>query len=129
MELYKTDKCGKNFPEYYLIRLIILMMLAKDSLDEWIYFLKNEEIKDSFKAKGLAKAKEVLDYLKCSEPERLEYEAYKESLHYQASMHETNYIAARLEGKPFWVIRLFFVFVITTSYLEFFNSKKKEKIR
>jgi hypothetical protein len=38
-----------------------------------------------------------LDYLKCSEQKRKEYEAYKESLHYQASMYETNYTAAKME--------------------------------
>ncbi len=32
--------------------------IAKDTLDEWIYFLKNEEIKDNFVAKGLMKAKQ-----------------------------------------------------------------------
>jgi predicted transposase/invertase (TIGR01784 family) len=98
-ELYKTQLVEKIFPEYYLIRINNFNDIAKDSLDEWIYFLKNEEIKDNFKAKGLAKAKEVLDYLKCSEPERLEYEAYKESLHYQASMYESTYVVGHIDGK------------------------------
>jgi predicted transposase YdaD len=40
-----------------------------------------------------------LDYLKYSEQEKRAYGRYKESLHYQASMYETNYTAARLEGK------------------------------
>ena len=26
--------------------------LAKDGLDEWIYFFKNDEVKDEFKAKA-----------------------------------------------------------------------------
>ena len=26
--------------------------IAKDTLDEWVYFLKNSEVKDDFKAKG-----------------------------------------------------------------------------
>jgi len=98
-ELYKTELVEKIFPEYYLIRVNNFNDLAKDSLDEWIYFLKNEEIKDNFKAKGLAKAKEVLDYLKCPESERLEYEAYKESLHNQASMYESTYVVGHMDGK------------------------------
>jgi predicted transposase/invertase (TIGR01784 family) len=98
-ELYKTDKVEKIFPEYYLIRVNNFNDLAKDSLDEWIYFLKNEEIKDSFKAKGLAKAKEVLDYLKCPEEERKAFEAYKEALHDQASMYESTYVVGHMEGK------------------------------
>jgi len=98
-QLYKTELVEKIFPEYYLIRVNNFNNLAKDSLDEWIYFLKNEEIKDNFKAKGLAKAKEVLDYLKCPESERLEYEAYKESLHNQASMYESTYVVGHMDGK------------------------------
>ncbi len=97
-ELYKTELVEKIFPEYYLIRINNFDDIAKDSLDEWIYFLKNEEIKEHFKAKGLAKAKEVLDYLKCSDAERREYEYYKESLHYQASMYESTYVVGKMDG-------------------------------
>ncbi len=96
-ELYKTELIESIFPEYYLIRINNFNDIAKDSLDEWIYFLKNEDVKENFKAKGLGKAKEVLDYLKCSDKERKEYEAYKESLHYQASMYESTYVAGKME--------------------------------
>jgi predicted transposase/invertase (TIGR01784 family) len=98
-ELYKTEKIENVYPEYYLIKVKNFDDIAKDSLDEWIYFLKNEDVKDNFQAKGLAKAKEVLDYLKCSDEERLDYENYKESLHYQASMYESTYVIGRIEGK------------------------------
>ena len=98
-ELYKTDKVEVIYPEYYLIKVNNFNDIAKDSLDQWIYFLKNEEVKDNFKAKGLDKAKEVLDYLNYSEEEKREYEYYKESLHYQASMYESTYIVGRMEGK------------------------------
>ena len=47
----------------------------------------------------MEKAKEILDYLKCSVQERKDHEAYKESLHYQASLYETNYTAAKIEGR------------------------------
>ena len=98
-ELYKTDKVEVIYPEYYLIKVNNFNDIAKDSLDQWIYFLKNEDVKDNFKAKGLDKAKEVLDYLNYSEEEKREYEYYKESLHYQASMYESTYIVGRMEGK------------------------------
>jgi predicted transposase/invertase (TIGR01784 family) len=97
-ELYKTEKIEDVYPEYYLIKVKNFDDVAKDTLDQWIYFLKNEEVKEGFKAKGLEKAKEVLDYLKYSEQERQEYEAYKESLHYQASMYESTYVVGRMEG-------------------------------
>ncbi|MBC2694982.1 MAG: Rpn family recombination-promoting nuclease/putative transposase [Desulfobacteraceae bacterium] len=68
-------------------------------LDEWIYFLKNEKIEDTFKAKGLQKAKEQLDMLKLPEDERLEYNRYVDNLHYQASMVESSYGVGKLEGR------------------------------
>jgi predicted transposase/invertase (TIGR01784 family) len=97
-ELYKTEKIENVYPEYYLIKVKNFDDIAKDTLDQWIYFLKNEDVKDNFQAKGLAKAKEVLDYLKCSDEEKLDYERYKESLHYQASMYESTYVIGRIEG-------------------------------
>ena len=72
-------------------KLISFNDIAKDSLDEWIYFLKNEEIKENFKAKGLIKAKQTLDIMKLPEQERLAYESYQEDLHLQASMFESSY--------------------------------------
>ena len=73
--------------------------MAKDTLDEWIYFLKNEKIEDTFKAKGLQKAKEQLDMLKLPEDERLAYNRYVDNLHYQASMVESSYGIGKLKGE------------------------------
>jgi predicted transposase/invertase (TIGR01784 family) len=98
-EIYQAEKVENIYPEYYLIKVKNFDDIARDTLDEWIYFLKNSEVKEGFKAKGLDKAKEILDYMKCSEEEKRSYERYKESLHYQASMYETNYIGAKVEGK------------------------------
>ena len=87
------------FPEYYLIRVNKFNDIAKDTLDEWIYFLKNEEIKDSFNAKGLKWAKEALDVMKLSEHERVAYESYLENKSYQASMYQSTYVTGHLKGR------------------------------
>jgi len=36
------------YPEYYLIKIKQFDDIAKDTLDEWIYFLKNQEIREEF---------------------------------------------------------------------------------
>ncbi|MEL6721806.1 MAG: Rpn family recombination-promoting nuclease/putative transposase [Pseudomonadota bacterium] len=97
-ELYKKNKIHEIFPEYYLIRVNNFNDIAADTLDEWIYFLKNEEIKEDFKAKGLKKAKQALDILKLPEQERRAYERYQDDLHYQASMVESTYTAGINKG-------------------------------
>jgi predicted transposase/invertase (TIGR01784 family) len=98
-ELYKTDKVEKIYPQYYLIKVRNFNDNAKDSLDEWINFLKNEEIPENPKAKGLLKAKETLDYLKMKDDERLDYNQYQKSLHDQASAYESTYVIGKIEGK------------------------------
>lgn len=98
-ELYQKEFIHQIYPEYYLIKVNRFNDVAKDSLDEWIYFLKNEEIKDSFSAKGLAAAKEKLDKLKLSESEKQDYKEYLEDLRYQASMVESSYNSGKVEGK------------------------------
>ncbi|MDR2562544.1 MAG: hypothetical protein LBC98_01230, partial [Prevotellaceae bacterium] len=47
--------------------------LAKDSLDEWIYYLKNDVILDNFRAKGLPEAREILKVDALSKEERAAY--------------------------------------------------------
>ena len=98
-DLYKKNSVQQIFPEYYLIKVNNFNNIAKDTLDEWIYFLKNEEIKENFKAKGLKKAKQALDILHLPEQERLAYERYQEDLHYQASMVESSFTIGREKGK------------------------------
>ena len=98
-ELYNKQCTSEIFPEYYLIKVNAFNDVAKDTLDEWIYFLKNEEVKDNFHAKGLAEVKEKLTEINLPESEKEEYKKYLEDLHYQASMVETNYHSGHLDGE------------------------------
>jgi len=98
-ELYRKETIHEIFPEYYLIKVNNFDDMAKDSLDEWIYFLKNEEIREEFQAKGIRKAKQELDILKLSGQERLAYERYQSDLHYQASMVESSYTIGLRKGE------------------------------
>ncbi|MBF0162623.1 MAG: Rpn family recombination-promoting nuclease/putative transposase [Magnetococcales bacterium] len=97
--LFHRDSVSAIFPEYYLIKVNRFNGVARDTLDEWIYFLKNEDIRDNFTARGILKAKEQLDILKLPEAERLAYERYKDDLHYQASMVESTYGYGKMEGR------------------------------
>jgi predicted transposase/invertase (TIGR01784 family) len=74
------------FPEYYILKINQFDDLAKDSLDEWLFFFKHQEIKPEFTAKGLQEAADKLNVLKLSDAERARYEAYEEERHYLASM-------------------------------------------
>ncbi len=73
------------FPEYYIIKVNKFNNVAQDSLDEWIYFFKNSEVKDGFNAKGLKQAGEVLDFMRLNEHDQYSYNRYMEYLSYKAS--------------------------------------------
>jgi hypothetical protein len=73
------------FPEYYIIKVNKFNNTAKDTLDEWVYFLKNSEVKDNFKAKGLKQAGEVLDIMRLPQGDQYGYNRYLDYLHYKAS--------------------------------------------
>ncbi len=97
-ELYKTNKVEKIYPAYYLIKVRNFDDNAKDTLDEWINFLKNEEIPENPKAKGLLKASQELDYLKMSEEEKIAYNKYQKDRHHEASIYESTYVVGKLMG-------------------------------
>jgi predicted transposase/invertase (TIGR01784 family) len=97
--LYQKDYVHQIYPEYYLINVNQFNDVAKNTLDEWIYFLKNEEIKEGFRAKGLLEAKEKLDSFKLPEQERRDYDRFVENLRYQESMAESTYDSGKIEGE------------------------------
>jgi predicted transposase/invertase (TIGR01784 family) len=97
--LYQKDYVHQIYPEYYLIKVNQFNDVAKDTLDEWIYFLKNEEIKDSFHAKGLSEAKEALNEMKLPEAEKQAYEKYLDNLRYQNSMFNSSFQSGKFEGE------------------------------
>ncbi len=64
------------FPEYYLLDVRNFDDVARDSLDQWIYFLKNGKIPDEFNAQGIGKARRVFDLLGMSNEDRIRFEKY-----------------------------------------------------
>ncbi len=87
--MFNKTEAFEIFPEYYLLKVSKFDEVTKDGLDEWIYFLKTDEIKENFKAKGLKEAKEKLDVMKLPKEEQEIYEQYLEELHLKASLAET----------------------------------------
>jgi len=84
-QTFVKQEVADIFPEYYLLKVNQFNDVAKDTLDEWIYFLKNSEVKDDFKAKGLKEANEVLDIMRLEKEDQYGYNRYLDSLHLKAS--------------------------------------------
>ncbi len=97
--LYQRNQPHQLFPEYYFIKVNQLKDITHNPLDQWIYFLKHQQIKSEFTARGLQEAKQQLDVLKLPEAERRAYEYYQDDLHQQASMIHSSYGVGLHKGR------------------------------
>ncbi|GAB4454203.1 MAG: Rpn family recombination-promoting nuclease/putative transposase [Bacteroidales bacterium] len=86
---FKVEKVSDIFPKYYILKVNNFNDIAQDTLDEWVYFLKNSEVKDTFKAKGLDKAKEKLRYESLTDEEKKMYDRFQENRRIENSVSYT----------------------------------------
>ena len=95
----KRNKVSDIYPEYYIIKVNAFDQQIRDKFDEWVYFLKTEQIKETFKAKGLKQAADKLNVLKLNEKEARIYENYLNDLSYERSMIESALVEGEAKGK------------------------------
>jgi len=93
--LYDKNFPGELYPEYYIIKLGKFNDVAKNTLDEWVYYLKNYKIEDGFTAQGLDKAREILAYDNLSEQEKARYRHDMD----MRLLSDSEITTAHLEGK------------------------------
>jgi predicted transposase/invertase (TIGR01784 family) len=93
-KLLKQPTVEQAFPEYYLIKTTKFNDVINDTLDEWIYFFKNSEVRDTFHAKGMEEVKQKLKVLNMTDEDQKSYQKYLERLSSEASYAETMKIEA-----------------------------------
>jgi predicted transposase/invertase (TIGR01784 family) len=98
-EYFHKKNVYEIFPEYYVLKVNKFDDVAKDSLDEWIYYLKNSKVKDEFKAKGLAEVKEKLRVDDLSEGEGTAYYRHIENNRVAISVIDTAIWEGKQKGK------------------------------
>jgi hypothetical protein len=87
---YGIQTVADIFPKYYILRVgSFKEEKPVEPIDEWFYFLKKSEIKDSFKAKGMKRAKTVLDVERMNIEERRAYQRHIENRRIENSVIET----------------------------------------
>jgi predicted transposase/invertase (TIGR01784 family) len=91
-ELLKKPTIQQAFPEYYLIQTTRCNDVINEPLDEWIYFFKNNEVKDGFKAKGMEAVREKLAVHNLADIDKKQYNKFLDNLHWEASVAETTKI-------------------------------------
>jgi predicted transposase/invertase (TIGR01784 family) len=85
---------GDIYPEYIILKINSFNDILEDTMDEWIYMLKNNIVKTEFKAKGLQKARAALDINNLTPDEKKEYDYMMET----RSKNLSNIASAKDEG-------------------------------
>ncbi|MDR0349117.1 MAG: Rpn family recombination-promoting nuclease/putative transposase, partial [Tannerella sp.] len=93
-DIFGKIEAGDLYPEYYVLKINIFNDIAKTALDEWVYFLKHDRIQEDFRARGLQKAREILDYLRLSPEDRAVYDSEREA----KSRYLSQIASAKYEG-------------------------------
>lgn len=88
-ELLKKPTVEEAYPEYYLIQTTRFNDIINEPLDEWIYFFKNNEILDTFKAKGMKAVREKMIVNNLPDDEKKKYDRFLDNLHTEASIADT----------------------------------------
>ena len=97
-KLYGKTVIGELHPEYYIIKVNKFNDVAENSLDEWIYYLKNNKIKDDFTAQGIDKARKVLAFDRLSDEEKKQYWRRVEERRIKDSEMSTAFLEGETKG-------------------------------
>jgi predicted transposase/invertase (TIGR01784 family) len=98
-DTFGRREAGDIFPEYYLLKINRFDDVARNTLDEWIYFFKHDRIKEGSSAQGLLKAQELLDYSRLSPSEKAEYDYIKDIKSRERSQYYTAIDTGRYQAK------------------------------
>jgi len=98
-DFFAKENVKDLYPEFYILCVKDFDNVAKNSLDEWIYYLKNTEIPESFTARGLKEAREKLLFDNMSEKEKSAYLHYLDQTRYERNSIRTSYDKGKFEGK------------------------------
>ena len=86
------------FPEYYFIQIDKFQDELKNAIDEWVYWFKNERVKQGSKSKNIEQVSKNLDMLHMDINERNKYEKYLGNLVSEKNILEGSEEEGRKKG-------------------------------
>jgi len=98
-KFFMKENVKDLFPEYYILCVCDFDNFAQDGLDEWIYYLKNTEIPETFTAQGLPEARQQLRYDNLSDEEKRAYDDHIQQSLYEQNSIEDSFSKGRAEGE------------------------------
>ena len=98
-EVFGITAAYQIYPEYYIIKVNKFDDVSKDSLDEWIYYFKNNRLPENYSAPGLDKVAELLNYNSMDANAKAQYEAHQKELAISYGVLETAKAEGKAEGR------------------------------
>jgi predicted transposase/invertase (TIGR01784 family) len=97
--VFNVKRPSGIMPEFYVIKVNQFDDVAKNTLDEWVFYLKNNIVEESFSAQGLDKVRQVLKIDSMTEQEQANYDLYLSDLSHERSIIFTAKDEGKAEGK------------------------------
>jgi predicted transposase/invertase (TIGR01784 family) len=98
-EAFGKETAADIYPEYYILKVNNFNDVAKDTLDEWIYFFKHNVIKDEFTAKGMDMARETFLYDNLTPKEQKAYDYMMLQISDDLSAIASTKLEGKIEGR------------------------------
>jgi predicted transposase/invertase (TIGR01784 family) len=90
---------ARLLPEYFLISIPLFDDTIRTEMDEWLYVMKNSEVKENFKSPYMKKVTERLNILKMNDKEQAAYYAYMKDTLTQRDAVQAAENRGKIEGK------------------------------
>ena len=96
---FNVDAVSDLYPEYYILKVDDFDRVAKNSLEEWVYYLHTGNVPKDAKAPGMEEVKEQLTIDRMNKSERTAYYKHLDNIVILRSNIFTEREEGRLEGR------------------------------
>lgn len=96
---FNVDAVSDLYPEYYILKVNDFNRVAKNSLEEWVYYLNTGDVPQGAKAPGMEEVKEQLTIDRMNKSERSAYYKHLDNIVILRDNIYTEREEGRLEGR------------------------------
>ena len=96
---FNVDAVSDLYPEYYILKVNDFNRVAKNSLEEWVYYLNTGDVPQEAKAPGMEEVKEQLTIDRMNKSERSAYYKHLDNIVILRDNIYTEREEGRLEGR------------------------------
>lgn len=96
---FNVDAVSDLYPEYYILKVNDFNRVAKNSLEEWVYYLNTGDVPKGAKAPGMEEVKEQLTIDRMNKSERSAYYKHLDNIVILRDNIYTEREEGRLEGR------------------------------